>query len=156
MTGKRRRLWILVLWTTALVAFAWLFIPRPAWGDDEYFKWFIFGMLAFGPRWFLDFLVVLLVGFSLERRRGLRRLYILCVWALITAGAVWLNVLRPTIPPCSPYEHSLRLRASVHRSEEHTSELQSQSNLVCRLLLEKKKQHSQCLSWPSNAYFQYL
>src|SRR2546430_3912193 len=29
------------------------------------------------------------------------------------------------------------------RSEEHTSELQSQSNLVCRLLLEKKK-HSRC------------
>src|SRR2546430_3889202 len=33
------------------------------------------------------------------------------------------------------------------RSEEHTSELQSQSNLVCRLLLEKKKhQHSNDLS----------
>src|SRR2546430_11464417 len=30
-------------------------------------------------------------------------------------------------------------RARLHRSEEHTSELQSQSNLVCRLLLEKKK-----------------
>src|SRR2546430_4136788 len=29
--------------------------------------------------------------------------------------------------------------ADVIRSEEHTSELQSQSNLVCRLLLEKKK-----------------
>src|SRR5688572_31846420 len=29
----------------------------------------------------------------------------------------------------------------VTRSEEHTSELQSQSNLVCRLLLEKKKTH---------------
>src|SRR5256886_5236594 len=29
------------------------------------------------------------------------------------------------------------------RSEEHTSELQSQSNLVCRLLLEKKKAHDQ-------------
>src|SRR2546427_7556958 len=28
------------------------------------------------------------------------------------------------------------------RSEEHTSELQSQSNLVCRLLLEKKKPHT--------------
>src|SRR5688572_32576064 len=27
----------------------------------------------------------------------------------------------------------------IRRSEEHTSELQSQSNLVCRLLLEKKK-----------------
>src|SRR2546430_6763551 len=30
---------------------------------------------------------------------------------------------------------------SENRSEEHTSELQSQSNLVCRLLLEKKKTH---------------
>src|SRR2546427_5927076 len=29
--------------------------------------------------------------------------------------------------------------AVYYRSEEHTSELQSQSNLVCRLLLEKKK-----------------
>src|SRR5688572_32754814 len=31
------------------------------------------------------------------------------------------------------------VRTLVPRSEEHTSELQSQSNLVCRLLLEKKK-----------------
>src|SRR2546430_7392248 len=31
------------------------------------------------------------------------------------------------------------LRRLLARSEEHTSELQSQSNLVCRLLLEKKK-----------------
>src|SRR2546430_12184265 len=30
-------------------------------------------------------------------------------------------------------------RSTKQRSEEHTSELQSQSNLVCRLLLEKKK-----------------
>src|SRR2546430_13591608 len=32
-----------------------------------------------------------------------------------------------------------RGRGESERSEEHTSELQSQSNLVCRLLLEKKK-----------------
>src|SRR2546430_13564953 len=32
-----------------------------------------------------------------------------------------------------------RRLALLERSEEHTSELQSQSNLVCRLLLEKKK-----------------
>src|SRR2546430_11601622 len=31
---------------------------------------------------------------------------------------------------------------TLRRSEEHTSELQSQSNLVCRLLLEKKKTNS--------------
>src|SRR2546427_5167557 len=36
--------------------------------------------------------------------------------------------------------HGGRGRVREHeRSEEHTSELQSQSNLVCRLLLEKKK-----------------
>src|SRR5256885_11800235 len=33
------------------------------------------------------------------------------------------------------------LRCAWERSEEHTSELQSPCNLVCRLLLEKKKQH---------------
>src|SRR5688572_31514581 len=33
------------------------------------------------------------------------------------------------------------VRAKDPRSEEHTSELQSQSNLVCRLLLEKKKKN---------------
>src|SRR2546430_2834872 len=45
-----------------------------------------------------------------------------------------LPALRLDLPP--------RLRRHDHppsRSEEHTSELQSQSNLVCRLLLEKKK-----------------
>src|SRR2546427_1361264 len=39
------------------------------------------------------------------------------------------------------YSAALGLCATASdRSEEHTSELQSQSNLVCRLLLEKKKQ----------------
>src|SRR3989475_3573863 len=33
---------------------------------------------------------------------------------------------------------------AIVRSEEHTSELQSQSNLVCRLLLEKKKKKTTC------------
>src|SRR6516165_8645982 len=33
------------------------------------------------------------------------------------------------------------------RSEEHTSELQSQSNLVCRLLLEKKKRRAKSASY---------
>src|SRR2546430_7432725 len=35
-------------------------------------------------------------------------------------------------------KHNARCNVHFHRSEEHTSELQSQSNLVCRLLLEKK------------------
>src|SRR6516165_12822787 len=41
-------------------------------------------------------------------------------------------------PPPNPQDKGNSFKA-VQRSEEHTSELQSQSNLVCRLLLEKKK-----------------
>src|SRR5262249_48320137 len=37
--------------------------------------------------------------------------------------------------------YDLHQDCDVERSEEHTSELQSLTNLVCRLLLEKKKQH---------------
>src|SRR2546430_5528303 len=44
-----------------------------------------------------------------------------------------LHKLPPTLFPDHPAMSRRR------RSEEHTSELQSQSNLVCRLLLEKKK-----------------
>src|SRR2546428_4376581 len=36
-----------------------------------------------------------------------------------------------------------RIEVGPIRSEEHTSELQSRSDLVCRLLLEKKKKHVQ-------------
>src|SRR5260221_9662589 len=42
-----------------------------------------------------------------------------------------------------PARHLAELQ---HRSEEHTSELQSHSDLVCRLLLEKKKQTSELQS----------
>src|SRR2546427_7257952 len=39
--------------------------------------------------------------------------------------------------------HLGKMSNKTLRSEEHTSELQSQSNLVCRLLLEKKKKQKQ-------------
>src|SRR2546430_12140298 len=40
-----------------------------------------------------------------------------------------------------------------NRSEEHTSELQSQSNLVCRLLLEKKKKTRQRSAQHNTSYY---
>src|SRR5689334_24736568 len=49
---------------------------------------------------------------------------------LINAGA--------TVTVC----HSKTRHGLAHRSEEHTSELQSQFHLVCRLLLEKKKKQT--------------
>src|SRR5688572_30967147 len=51
---------------------------------------------------------------------------------------------------CSSYH--VVLEGEGFRSEEHTSELQSQSNLVCRLLLEKKKS-SRVLPWMNAPFF---
>src|SRR2546430_9619008 len=58
----------------------------------------------------------------------------------------------PTVTPPAPEESgevSDGLGAGAERSEEHTSELQSQSNLVCRLLLEKKKNHHPLATAPA-------
>src|SRR3989475_2050469 len=52
-------------------------------------------------------------------------------------GSGPIAVLRPD--QAAVWRNRLRRRDGAQRSEEHTSELQSQSNLVCRLLLEKKK-----------------
>src|SRR5947207_6025955 len=50
---------------------------------------------------------------------------------------------------------SIRTRPMRNRSEEHTSELQSHSDLVCRLLLEKKK-HNIHIFHALYQYFQYI
>src|SRR2546430_8405645 len=65
--------------------------------------------------------------------------------------AMWLTTATFSLAACGVGAPSLPIQVPVpstaaeaptgfDRSEEHTSELQSQSNLVCRLLLEKKKQ----------------
>src|SRR2546427_6850070 len=50
----------------------------------------------------------------------------------------------PAVRAIQIRQHKCRRESkeALPRSEEHTSELQSQSNLVCRLLLEKKKYRS--------------
>src|SRR5438034_7874763 len=51
-----------------------------------------------------------------------------------------LGLLRSFPPLTGPLERMQGIPGSPPRSEEHTFELQSHSDLVCRLLLEKKKQ----------------
>src|SRR5438132_9688897 len=78
------------------------------------------------------------------------------------ADLLWIAVAQPAdyervemiIPPA---EGSLddpvqlaEMEAPGDRSEEHTSELQSHSDLVCRLLLEKKKNHIQHPTTPDS------
>src|SRR2546430_3435443 len=71
----------------------------------------------------------------------------LLLLTLALAGAIALQAYRNFLGHKATAERVLRDYARLAaarfanrtRSEEHTSELQSQSNLVCRLLLEKKK-----------------
>src|SRR2546427_1790860 len=79
------------------------------------------------------------VAWIAERKNLLSTLF----WLL----AIWAYVRYAKKPAWAAYSlvavcFALALmskQTATSRSEEHTSELQSQSNLVCRLLLEKKK-----------------
>src|SRR2546421_6930569 len=51
----------------------------------------------------------------------------------VASGKLAINILKGS--------HSIIRSMALRRSEEHTSELQSRSDLVCRLLLEKKKKN---------------
>src|SRR2546422_5928015 len=58
---------------------------------------------------------------------------------------VWRERLQVVNPPLVEIRRNVRARQLDIRSEEHTSELQSRLHLVCRLLLEKKKQSTHLL-----------
>src|SRR5688572_32032894 len=60
----------------------------------------------------------------------------------VPVGLDWLTMLSALWPQWEGIWRPPELGSSADRSEEHTSELQSQSNLVCRLLLEKKKKNN--------------
>src|SRR5260221_6486829 len=67
-----------------------------------------------------------------------------CVWPTVAARVRGTFTLAYQMLPTFCRYWSARERVVIGRSEEHTSELQSHSDLVCRLLLEKKKWY--CLS----------
>src|SRR2546428_9929466 len=68
----------------------------------------------------------------------------------LAGGILFLSAERVALPLGVPCRQVVCVRqpveeiAHVRRSEEHTSELQSRSDLVCRLLLEKKKKKKTC------------
>src|SRR2546430_12154346 len=76
---------------------------------------------------------------AVQHRRGHQvrpdRFFALCAEQALAAG----RPLGPELRAAGEAAGGLPGPAAQARSEEHTSELQSQSNLVCRLLLEKKK-----------------
>src|SRR5207302_10306009 len=76
------------------------------------------------------------VRFSVQRRKLLAGL------GAAAIGGVTASAVGRAAP--APAQESERSAVVPSRSEEHTSELQSRENLVCRLLLEKKKKKHKC------------
>src|SRR5256886_11009793 len=96
------------------------------------------GAPFFGRGWLLWIVRVVLIAAVLAH-----------IWAAIgTSRASWRA--RPvSYRRLEPIETTYAAR-TMRRSEEHTSELQSQSNLVCRLLLEKKKKNEPSIQHPGD------
>src|SRR5205085_5166092 len=100
-----------------------------------------------GQHWIADIGVE---GKKLKIDGALVDAYYFCVGGALGAGQAVARPIGLRVPAtevASAVERLLRAYLAerhagetFRRSEEHTSELQSQSNLVCRLLLEKKKQ----------------
>src|SRR5687768_18072965 len=78
-------------------------------------------------------IAVFLAGFTGVLGRWIQLNESLLVWYRLLITVITLALL-------SLYDRSFPKLSPQNRSEEHTSELQSRLHLVCRLLLEKKKQ----------------
>src|SRR2546426_6494180 len=78
-------------------------------------------------------------------RSNRSRLVAVLGWLVAMGAPLAAQAPAPSAPPPPPpplrlsFADAVRLASGEVRSEEHTSELQSPCNLVCRLLLEKKK-----------------
>src|SRR5258706_760358 len=73
-----------------------------------------------------------------------------CKWSRqMRNRAVWILSVGLVLSPVAKAENKLFITDVLkdERSEEHTSELQSLTNLVCRLLLEKKKKNNEMLDY---------
>src|SRR2546430_9722015 len=73
------------------------------------------------------------------------------IYTLSLHDALPISYRGPGVPPRDENrtQRWLDFESTLRRSEEHTSELQSQSNLVCRLLLEKKKKKRVSIAFTS-------
>src|SRR5205085_6170369 len=115
----------------------WQCLARGHWSRD--FAYAVTAALAPDDRrkWEKDLLLRYLDRFAelTGARPDFDRSFVYYRQQMVHALLMW------TITLChSPLLPNMQLEETT-RSEEHTSELQSQSKLVCRLLLEKKKKH---------------
>src|SRR6266700_1410302 len=77
------------------------------------------------------------------------------IYTLPLHDALTVSTSSSRMPVSAPTAPSSSSRPTSSRSEEHTSELQSRENLVCRLLLEKKKKISRTRVGPAKQLNQW-
>src|SRR2546427_7949797 len=93
-----------------------------------------------GGEFMFPIALVFVVGLAIALER-----YVYLVHAAVRNRGLW-NEIVPLLSQGNfrqVAQATAKSPSAIGRSEEHTSELQSQSNLVCRLLLEKKKKHNE-------------
>jgi hypothetical protein len=98
VTRTGRQFLILATWTLLVIAVAWIFVVRPSADDGESASRVFSSILDVGMPWLFDTVAVLLIAFSLERRKRRRRLWIAGIWTLLVACVAWIQfqpVLRP-------------------------------------------------------------
>lgn len=64
------------------MVFRWV-VVWPSLDDDEFAKWFFASAIFSGVPWAVNLVIVLLIAFSLEKRTGLARCWILTVWSFV-------------------------------------------------------------------------
>jgi len=92
--AKRRAL-LFAVWLITLVSALWLLAPLPPRDEDEYWRWFLFGTLLFAIPIVVNFIIILLIIISLEKRMTRARVWILSLWALGLVGPAWVVVRDP-------------------------------------------------------------
>src|SRR5256885_17174252 len=92
----------------------------------------------FTPFFFLYIICLPIFFFFFFNDTATTEIYTLSLHDALPISRRWAAGWRPT-PRASAAVYHPSSRSRRSRSEEHTSELQSPCNLVCRLLLEKKK-----------------
>src|SRR3712207_7941646 len=80
---------------------------------------------------------------------GLARVIGLCLALCVGSYECWMMMLGRRGMDVMKLLRIIGISLCISRSEEHTSELQSRQYLVCRLLLEKKKQHPKQVATPT-------
>jgi len=108
VTRTVQQLLILTAWALLVIGVEWAIAVRPP-HDDEYGKWLFASLLVTGMPWVFDSLPVLLIAFSLERRKRPRRFWITGIWSLIVACVAWVH-LQPVFRPPAIDITEVRLR----------------------------------------------